>query len=137
MTDDSLRAIVYVSEATQAIDEDHAIVLAEQARRLNALDGITGMLVCNGTAFCQYVEGSPGAIDDLLARLRRDPRHRDLRITFDQPQAARSTPSWEMRLFGMDAWGGFNARDIGNNLPARMADEVRAAILASTALVAG
>jgi hypothetical protein len=135
MPQDSLRAVIYVSHATQAFTLDDAVVLGEQARRLNALDGITGLLACNGSAFCQYVEGMPGAIDDLLERLGRDLRHRDLRITFDEPVVARAVPSWEMRVFGRDEWGGFRLSEISAGLPSRMPETLRSAILASTALV--
>ena len=37
-------------------------------RELNALDGITGLLIFNGTHFLQIVEGTHEAIDDLIER---------------------------------------------------------------------
>lgn len=137
MIQDSLRAVIYVSDATREFAHDDAVMLAERARRLNALDGISGLLACNGRVFCQYIEGMPAAIEDLMERLRRDPRHHNMRITFDEAVVARATPSWEMRIFGRDEWGGFRTRDVRANLSPHMPEAVRSAILASTALVVG
>ena len=76
-------------------------LLGLQAGRLNALDGITGLLVFNGERFCQTIEGAPAAINDLLARLDRDPRHADVEVIDDTEVEARRFRSWDMQLLAV------------------------------------
>jgi hypothetical protein len=78
--------------------EDAFNLLGLEASRLNALDGVSGLLVFNGTSFCQTIEGAPDAIDALMERLQRDPRHRDIRIIADESIRERRFRSWDMQL---------------------------------------
>ena len=95
---DRLRSLTYVSRATSPMSETEFMQLGLEAGRLNALDGITGLLVFNGERFCQTVEGAPNGIDDLLARLDRDPRHCDLEVLSDEEVEVRRFRSWDMQL---------------------------------------
>jgi hypothetical protein len=99
----SLRSLTYSSEATAPFSEQEFAVLGLEAARLNALDGITGMLVFNGLRFCQTVEGSQEALADLLERLRGDPRHRNLVVTEDCSIRERRFRSWDMQLLSVPA----------------------------------
>lgn len=96
MTD--LRSVTYVSRASSAMSEAEFTLLGLDAGRLNALDGITGLLVFNGKRFCQTIEGAPAAIDDLLGRLRRDPRHDEFTVVNDEATETRRFRSWDMHL---------------------------------------
>ncbi|WP_311222142.1 MULTISPECIES: BLUF domain-containing protein [unclassified Acidovorax] len=49
--------------------------IVRHARQANAVLGMTGILVFDGQAFCQYVEGPKESTDALLQRLQRDSRH--------------------------------------------------------------
>ena len=98
MTGPNLRSLTYVSQATESMDELAFTQLGLEAGRLNALDGITGLLVFNGKSFCQTVEGSREAIDSLVDRLSNDTRHDDLRTLIDEPIAQRRFRSWDMQL---------------------------------------
>lgn len=100
---DPLRSLTYVSTPTQPFDPEELHVLANEAARLNALEGITGLLIFNGQRFCQTVEGGVDSIDLLLARLRRDPRHRKLTVTADGIIEARSFGTWRMRALYLAA----------------------------------
>jgi hypothetical protein len=93
-----LRSLTYVSQATLPMAEDAFNLLGLEASRLNALDGVSGLLVFNGTSFCQTIEGAPDAIDALMERLQRDPRHRDIRIIADESIRERRFRSWDMQL---------------------------------------
>ncbi|MGJ7580172.1 BLUF domain-containing protein [Variovorax sp. RHLX14] len=53
-----------------------------QARARNAERGITGLLVFDGSRFCQHIEGPPDAVDALMSRISHDPRHLDVRVLF-------------------------------------------------------
>ncbi|NNM76302.1 BLUF domain-containing protein [Sphingomonas sp. ID1715] len=75
--------------------------LGLEAGRLNALDGITGLLVFNGERFCQTIEGAPEAIENLVERLKRDPRHEDFAVLDDGDVPTRRFRSWDMQLLAV------------------------------------
>jgi hypothetical protein len=106
-----------------------------KARTSKALDGITGLLVFNGTHFLQIVEGSRDAIDDLLARLRRDPRHSGLEVRDERKIQARSFPAWSMELVRVNA-GYFEAREtIADRLPETVPEEIQLRLFRMTELI--
>lgn len=97
----SLRSVTYISRATQPMSEVALSQLGLEAARLNALDGITGLLVFNGERFCQTIEGSAEAIANLVARLRRDRRHTDFEIVADEQAKDRRFRSWDMQVLSV------------------------------------
>lgn len=101
MADSPLRSLTYVSTPTEAMSETEFVQLGLNAGRLNALDGITGLLVFNGERFCQTIEGAPAAIDDLVVRLKRDPRHTDFTVIQDEGADGRRFRSWDMQLLAI------------------------------------
>ena len=113
----TLRSLAYTSLARLDLDENDLTRIHESARHLNALDGITGLLVFNGSRFLQIVEGNPEAIDDLIERLRSDDRHSAIEIRDDRRVDRRSFPDWSMELVRVNS-GYLEAREeIGDALP--------------------
>jgi hypothetical protein len=96
-----LRSVTYSSRAILPLTEAAFWQLGLEAARLNALDGITGLLVFNGARFCQTIEGSPEAVEDLIKRLKRDPRHEELEILSDEAVEDRRFRSWDMQLLAV------------------------------------
>lgn len=88
----------YRSHQTQILSEADLYALVEQARRLNALDGITGLLFRSGDYFFQIVEGGHDAIADLKLCLARDPRHQSIETLLDEEADGRLFLGWDMRL---------------------------------------
>ncbi len=70
--------LLYCSVSTlehlHAIDEVGAIVKTSIAH--NDRNDITGALIFTGEHFAQALEGEAGAVDQLMASIRADPRHR-------------------------------------------------------------
>jgi hypothetical protein len=93
-----LTSLTYTSLARLDLQTSDLEDIQRSARELNALDGITGLLVFNGTHFLQIIEGAHDAIDDLLERLRRDPRHSGLEVRDERKVKERSFPDWSMEL---------------------------------------
>lgn len=121
-----IKSLIYISRAAPDLDADDLDMIHHSAVNLNALDGITGLLVYNGTHFLQIVEGADAAVDDLLQRLFRDPRHADLEIVDETMAAAASFPDWSMNLVKVSA-GRFDAReDLQSHLPDSVTGAVRA-----------
>ncbi len=98
-----LKTLTYTSLARLDLDAQDLEAIHHSARTLNGLDGITGLLVFDGSRFLQIVEGAPDAIDDLMARLRRDSRHSAIEVRDERLVEARAFPDWTMELLQVDA----------------------------------
>lgn len=92
----ALKALVYVSSATELFNEQQLGELLQGARSKNELTGVTGVLLhCEGN-FMQYVEGPPEATDRLYERIRADDRHHGI-VTIDEELVdARQFAGWSM-----------------------------------------
>ncbi len=132
-----LKSLTYTSRAKLDLSADDIEAIHRTARDLNALDGVTGLLVFNGTHFLQIIEGADNAIDDLLGRLRRDPRHSGLEVRDERPIAQRSFPDWSMELVRVSA-SYFEAKDtLKAYIPASVSDEVRDRVYRMTEGISG
>ena len=91
-----LHAIAYVSAASwNLLDEDLEHIVSE-SRRLNALNGITGVLLyCDGN-FMQYLEGEADAVNETFARIRACECHYQINELMNQPIEAREFDDWAM-----------------------------------------
>src|SRR5687768_10302885 len=105
-----LTSVTYTSLARLDLQPSDLEDIHRTAREVNSLEGITGLLVFNGTHFLQIVEGSETAIDELVQRLRRDPRHTGFEIRDQRKVGGRSFPDWSMELVRVNA-SYFQARD--------------------------
>ena len=132
-----LKSLTYTSRAKLDLSADDLHDIHRIARELNSIDGITGLLVFNGTHFLQIIEGAEAAIDDLIARLRRDPRHSGLEVRDERKVEARSFPDWSMELVRVDA-SYFEARkSIEHRIPASIAADVRDRLFRMTEQISG
>lgn len=66
-----LKTLTYTSRARLDFTPGDLAAIQQTARHLNALDGITGLLIFDGVRFLQIVEGSEEAIADLVERSGR------------------------------------------------------------------
>ena len=132
-----LKTLTYTSDARGDVDADELERILRSAMTLNPLDGITGLLVFNGRSFVQIVEGAPEAIDDLVERLKADPRHANFRVRDEREVEARSFPDWTMSMVRVSI-GRFEARsDIERALPPSVSPETRTLILDMADLISG
>jgi hypothetical protein len=92
-----LERIVYGSAATGTTESvlNLAVILAESQRN-NDRDGLTGALVAHRERYIQVLEGPGQALDSLLRRLAKDPRHRDIVILDRAPVSSRLFGQWSM-----------------------------------------
>src|SRR5690242_3169733 len=121
----SLKSLTYTSLARLDLEAGDLEAIHRTAREVNALEGITGLLIFNGTHFLQIIEGAPDAIDELVDRLRRDPRHSGVEVRDEREVHERSFPDWSMELVKVSA-SYFEARDeVAGRLPATVAEPVK------------
>ena len=95
------------------------------------------LLVFNGTHFLQIIEGAPDAIDQLVERLRRDPRHSGFEVRDERSVEQRSFGDWTMELVlvsgsYMEARGTLSAR-----LPPSVQPGIRERIVRMTESISG
>jgi hypothetical protein len=89
--------LVYSSRETQPFSSDELKALLLKSRLRNRELGITGMLIYDGGAFLQALEGDQSAVAATFARIERDPRHCDVAVLFrDSTAAERQFGQWSM-----------------------------------------
>lgn len=124
-----LKTLTYTSRARLDLTDGDLDDIHQTARHLNALDGVTGLLLFDGSRFLQIIEGAEAAIDNLVERLRRDPRHSAFEVRDERFVERRSFADWSMELLRVSA-GYKAARDeVTTILPADVAAPVRELIL--------
>lgn len=94
MTD--IRAIVYVSSATQLMTVPQMESLLEESRDLNLQSSVTGVLLHSDGNFMQYFEGSEDAVRETYARIRASKRHKGIIEVLNERIAQRSFADWQM-----------------------------------------
>lgn len=95
--------MVYTSEATEDMTTDDLWPLLRHARRYNSAHGVGGLLLYKGRRFIQVVEGAPKEVHALMKRIRRDSRHRNVRVMMEDSQGARLFKDWSMAFMPLDS----------------------------------
>ena len=91
-----LRRIVYTSCSTHPFSKRALLDLLHEARGFNDIDDITGFLMHDDGHFLQIAEGPPTEVENLIQRLRRDPRHDQFEIHEDVQTETRLFSAWSM-----------------------------------------
>ena len=131
----NLTSVTYTSLARTDLETSELDEIQKAALERNGDEGITSLLVYNGTHFLQVVEGGEVAVEKLLDRLRSDLRHKGFEIRERRKVDARSFPEWPMELLRVSP-GYFQARDaIADRLPSTVPDAIRARLLRMTELI--
>jgi Sensors of blue-light using FAD len=120
-----LKTLTYTSRARLDLQDADLAAIHDTARHLNALDGISGLLLFDGARFLQIVEGTEDAIDNLVERLRMDSRHSAFEVRDERYLEQRSFPDWSMEMIRVSA-GYRNAREeVAMALPTNLSAPVR------------
>lgn len=97
-----MKAIVYLSEATQPFAIEELDELSRVATIKNGRLGVTGYLSFQRNRFFQYVEGDPVGVEELMTSIRADPRH-EITRSIEQPlPGPRRFPAWGMKHLDSD-----------------------------------
>lgn len=98
--------ILYVSRAVGADFSKELPAILTCARRNNPELGITGLLVVDGSACLQVLEGEPEHLHPLLGMIRDDPRHTEIEVVAQRHVRARDFPDWAMGYADAEAGEG-------------------------------
>ena len=81
-------------------DEWQIDAIVDVSRKRNQSIGVTGALMFAHTNFVQVLEGAQSALDELMASIRRDSRHRNVRVLEVERLTSRRFPEWTMAYVG-------------------------------------
>jgi hypothetical protein len=93
---EQLITAIYVSSSSKLMSEDEIIEILRIARQNNERRDITGMLLYRDGNFLQVLEGPAAAVDDLIARIKRDARHHGVIVMSRRGIAERQFSEWRM-----------------------------------------
>lgn len=91
-----LTAVSYVSRAAEPFDDERLAALLAQSRRANHEHDLSGMLLYRRGRFFQVLEGPADAVDALMTKIRRDPRHDEVRVLLREQIDERRFEEWTM-----------------------------------------
>ena len=74
--------LLYISEATEGINEEAVNGVLKSAAKNNPPLGITGLLVYGGGVFAQIIEGPERAVLQKYVNIITDSRHHNCRIVY-------------------------------------------------------
>jgi hypothetical protein len=86
----------YVSRAAEAMTQQSLLALLKQALKNNEASGVTGMLLYSNDTFVQVLEGEESALDPVIGKISRDPRHSDVHFLYRKPIRDRQYGDWSM-----------------------------------------
>jgi hypothetical protein len=91
-----LITLVYVSFATNPLNDEELKKILAVARKNNQEAGITGMLLYRDGFFMQVLEGDEAVVNAKYNRIAEDPRHRGVMKVYSHPIEERSFSKWSM-----------------------------------------
>lgn len=88
--------LIYASTATEPVTQEMVEAIMKVARVRNDLRDLTGVLVFDHQHFLQVLEGDRQSVNQLLAKLMSDPRHRNVTLIACREIQNRSYAAWSM-----------------------------------------
>ena len=92
----------YISEIAPGVTDVDVHVILGVAQVNNRRLDVTGMLAQSDGHFAQLLEGRSEVMGPLVARIRQDPRHQQVRMLVQDAIATRQFPRWGMGLIRRD-----------------------------------
>ena len=94
--------LVYSSEAAPGLTDEDIQDILEGSRVDNEERGVTGALIFVDRVFVQVLEGEKDAVEALMAKIERDPRHHDVTVIHEGESGSRIFESWHMAFLNPD-----------------------------------
>lgn len=91
-----LDALTYRSEGTALLTEAEFELVLVRSRALNAMRGLTGVLVSCDAVIVQYLEGPTAALARTFRAIEASPLHRDVRVLARAEGVERRFDRWHM-----------------------------------------
>ncbi len=88
--------ILYSSAGLVGFDDDQLLELLKVARSNNSKLGVSGMLLYAEGSFIQVLEGEQKVVEELFAKIEKDPRHGEARVLLKCDVPKRTFTDWSM-----------------------------------------
>jgi Sensors of blue-light using FAD len=95
--------LIYSSEAAPGLARVELEEMLAESRIRNQAHGITGVLLFVEGAFLQILEGEKADVHNLMARIELDPRHRGIKVFYEEEVGDRAFASWSMAYLSPSA----------------------------------
>jgi hypothetical protein len=93
----TLSRLIYISDFDQQnLSSDMITNILFSAKKNNAQQDITGMLLFDYKHFLQVLEGPEEAVNSIYSIIAQDNRHNNVRIIDQKPASSRMFGKWEM-----------------------------------------
>ena len=92
---EQLVCAVYVSSAHKLMGDEELLEFLRVARHKNEARNITGMLLYRDGNFLQVLEGPASAVDELIAKIKRDTRHHGVILMSRRGIEERQFSEWQ------------------------------------------
>lgn len=79
-TGEGMKRLTYISKVNAVLSADDILEIGRVSSANNRKIDVTGVLICAGDYFFQILEGEQTIVDQLLEKIGRDTRHRDVRV---------------------------------------------------------
>lgn len=104
-----MKQLAYVSTAVRLLTDNELTDILKVARRRNAENDVTGVLLYSDGTFIQVLEGQAESIDTIFDSIMNDKRHRNIIKLVDDKLDTKFFPDWNM---GFAAVGKDKVREI-------------------------
>lgn len=94
----ALHYILYGSQLTNLLTYEALRNLLDISQRNNCDAGLTGFLHIEGRVVLQFLEGPQQQLEQMIQRIRRDPRHTEFVVLEEGTLERRYFESWNMAL---------------------------------------
>lgn len=101
----TLHALIYVSSASPELTLSEFDRLLARAQQRNSRQGLTGMLLFDGDAFMQYIEGPAEGLARIYPGIRRSTLHTGVIELMRDTPARREFPEFSMAFRSASAFG--------------------------------
>jgi hypothetical protein len=88
--------IVYMSSAPEVLSTDQLSDVLDKARKRNARNGITGLLIYHDQMFFQVLEGERESVINRFSQICNDPRSNGVSLMWNGEAESRTFPHWDM-----------------------------------------
>ena len=110
-----MKTIVYTSEIADTSNAAATIEdILDASIKNNAARDITGAMFFHNNRFLQALEGKADPINELYAKIKRDPRHKNISTLFEGEIPSRSFSEWSMKCVDMSDESVFTKETLSN-----------------------
>jgi hypothetical protein len=92
----TIKQLIYVSAAARDLQDAELGNILDSARRNNAQNAVTGILLNIDGGFLQVLEGDANHVDETFKRIELDRRHIAVRKLYETQTSTRAFAGWSM-----------------------------------------